>query len=361
MAIEITVPRVGWSMEEGTFGEWLKKEGQQVSAGEPLFSLESDKVMMDVESLDEGFLYLPANAPQSGTVVKVGQLIGYLLTKGEAPPREVPVTPRARRAANELGVNLSALQGTGKGGRIREQDVRGAAGQPEKEQQMPVNALRRAVADRMTRSRQQTAPVTLTRRVDASRLTSLRNRWKLRLQPEPAPSFNDILAKMVAKALGEHPTLAARWEDDRILLPGAMNIAIAVDTEHGLFAPVIRDVANLSLPDVAHRSRTLIEAVRRREIRAGDMQDGVFTISNLGSFGVEAFTPMINSPETAVLGVGAIRWEPVVLPSGQIVAREQMMLSLTFDHRVVDGAPAARFLQTLAALVEEPPPAVYCP
>ena len=109
------------------------------------------------------------------------------------------------------------------------------------------------------------------------------------------------------------------------------------------------------------RSRSLIDAARRREIQAIDMKDGVFTISNLGSFGVEAFTPILNYPETAVLGLGAIRWEPVVLPNGQIVAREQMMLSLTFDHRVVDGAPAARFLQTIAALIEEPPAAVHCP
>ena len=125
--------------------------------------------------------------------------------------------------------------------------------------------------------------------------------------------------------------------------------------------PVIRDVANLTLQEVGHRSRSLIDAVRKREIQANDMKDGVFTISNLGSFGVEAFTPILNSPETAVLGLGAIRWEPVVLPSGQIVAREQMMLSLTFDHRVVDGAPAARFLQTIAALIEEPPAAGSLP
>jgi pyruvate dehydrogenase E2 component (dihydrolipoamide acetyltransferase) len=361
MAIQITIPRLGWSMEEGTFGNWLKNTGEPVHAGEPLFSLESDKVMMDVESLDAGILYLPVDAPQPGGVVKVGQLIGYLLAEGEPPPQEVPVTPRARRIASELGVDLSNLLGSGKGGRVREQDVRAAARQSNTEQQIPVTALRRAVADRMTQSRQQTAPVTLTRRVDASRLTSLRNRWKLRLQPQPAPSFNDIVMKIAAIALSEHPALGGRWEGDRIVLPGAIHIGIAVDTEHGLLAPVIRDVAGLTLLDLAHRSRSLIDSVRRREIQATDMQDGAFTISNLGHLGVEAFTPIINSPETAVLGLGAIRWEPVVLPSGQIVAREQMMLSLTFDHRVVDGAPAARFLQALAALIEEPPPAVHCP
>jgi pyruvate dehydrogenase E2 component (dihydrolipoamide acetyltransferase) len=340
-------------MEEGTFGSWLKNAGEQVQAGEPLFSVESDKVTMDVESLDSGILYLPADAPQPGASVKVGQLIGYLLAEGEPLPTSAPVTPRARRAARELGVNVSNLQGSGKEGRIREQDVRAAA--------VPVTALRRTIAERMTHSQRETAPVTLTRRVDASRLSALRNRWKLRLQPEPAPSINDIVVKVTAIALGEHPALGSRWEEDHIVLPTAIHIAIAVDSEHGLMAPVIQDVANATLLDVGQKSRSLIDAVRKREIQAEDMQDAIFTISNLGSFGVEAFTPILNPPQSAVLGLGAIRWEPVVLPNGQIVAREQMMLSLTFDHRVVDGAPAARFLQTLAALIEEPPSAVHCP
>jgi pyruvate dehydrogenase E2 component (dihydrolipoamide acetyltransferase) len=361
MAIQITVPRLGWSMEEGTFSNWLKSAGEQVQAGEPLFAVESDKVTMDVESLDSGILHLRADAPEPGALVKVGQLIGYLLAEGEAPPQNVPVTPRARRVASELGVDLTDIQGSGKGGRIREQDVRAVAKEPSIEQQIPVTALRRTIAERMTHSRQQTAPVTLTRRVDASRLSSLRNRWKLRVQPEAAPSLTDIVAKLAAIALGEHPALGGRWEGDRIVLPTAIHIGIAVDSEQGLFVPVIRDVADLTLQEVGHRSRSLIDTVRRREIQAGDMKDGVFTISNLGSFGVEAFTPILNYPETAVLGLGAIRWEPVVLQSGQIVAREQMMLSLTFDHRVVDGAPAARFLQRIAALIEEPPAAVHCP
>jgi pyruvate dehydrogenase E2 component (dihydrolipoamide acetyltransferase) len=352
MAIQITLPRLGWSMEEGTFSNWLKSAGEPVLAGEPLFSVESDKVTMDVESLDSGILYLPADAPQPGAVVKVGQLIGYLLAEGEEPPGDVPVTPRARRIASELGVELSDVRGSGKGGRVREEDVRAIAKQPNTERQLPVTALRRTIAERMTQSLRQTAPVTLTRRVDASRLASLRNRWKLRLQPEPAPSLNDIVAKLVAIALGEHPALGGRLESDRIVLPMAIHIGIAVDTEHGLMVPVIRDVANLTLQEVGQRSRSLIDAVRRREVQSSDLKDGVFTISNLGSFGVEAFTPILNFPETAVLGLGAIRWEPAVLQSGQIVAREQMMLSLTFDHRVVDGAPAARFLQTIAALIE---------
>jgi pyruvate dehydrogenase E2 component (dihydrolipoamide acetyltransferase) len=373
MAIEITIPRLGWSMEEGTFSEWLKAAGDKVEVGEPLYSLESDKVTMDVESLDEGLLYLPPGAPEAGTIVKPGQAIAYLLAEGEdaptgsAAPEDVPVTPRARRVAAELGIDPAGLKGSGSGGRIREQDVRGAAAEhraphPSPQQDaIPVTTMRRTIAARMMESRQQTAPVTLTRRVDASRLTALRNRWKLALQPAPAPAFHDIVVKLLAVALSKHPLLSGRWEGDRIALPDGIHIGIAADTEQGLHVPVIRNVPELTLEEVSRRSRELVAAARRRESKADDLTGGVFTVSNLGNYGVEAFTPIINAPETAVLGLGAIRWEPVVLPRGEIVAREQMMLSLTFDHRVVDGAPAARFLQTVAELIEEPPAAVHCP
>lgn len=364
MPIEITIPRLGWSMEEGTFAEWLRQPGEKIEAGELLFAVESDKVTMEVESFDSGILHVPPDAPQRGDVVRVGQLIGYLLAEGEAPPGKAPVTPRARRVAAELGVDLTALRGSGKGGRIREQDVLAAAPAPRTlpaapAHAVPVSGTRRTIAARMVESRHQTAPVTLTRRVDASRLTALRNRWKLALQPGPAPAFHDIVVKLAAIALGKHPMLGGRWHDDRIELPASIDIGVAVDTDHGLLVPVIRNAPGLTLEEVARASRALTEAARRREIKGEDLEGGVFTISNLGGFGVEAFTPIIKFPETAVLGLGAIRWEPAVLPSGQIVAREQMMLSLTFDHRVVDGAPAARFLQTIAQLMEEPPADVH--
>ena len=168
------------------------------------------------------------------------------------------------------------------------------------------------------------------------------------------PSYNDIVVKLVANALRSHPMLAGRWDGDRILVPEAIHIGVAVDTDHGLLVPVIRDVSELSLFEVARQSRTLIEATRTRLLKSDDMQGGCFTLSNLGSFGIEAFTPIINYPETAVLGLGAIIREPAVLEDGQVGVREQMTLSLTFDHRVVDGASGARFLQTLRQAVENP-------
>jgi pyruvate dehydrogenase E2 component (dihydrolipoamide acetyltransferase) len=389
MPIEITVPRLGWSMEEGTFTGWLKQNGDPVSAGEPLFAMESEKVTLDVESLDNGILCVPPGAPMPGAIVVVGQRLGFLLAPGEPAPETLsarkpaasslpesavsapgplalrdgrtPVTPRARRVAAELGVDTTSLRGSGRGGRIREADVRAASRLVAQAGAIPITTRRRSIARHMMESRQNTAPVTLTSRADATALVALRTQWKLEPAPGPVPSYTDILAKLVAIALESHPALGGRWESDHIVLPEKAHIGIAVDTPEGLLVPVLRDVAASSLADLARRSRELIEAARARRLRADDLTGGAFSITNLGGFGIDAFTSIINFPETAVLGVGAIRKETVVLENGEIGVREQMTLSLTFDHRVVDGAPAARFLQALVQLIEVPPPAVHYP
>jgi pyruvate dehydrogenase E2 component (dihydrolipoamide acetyltransferase) len=219
---------------------------------------------------------------------------------------------------------------------------------------VPVTAQRRTIAERMMSSLKNTAPVTLTCRCDATNLVALRSEYKLAAGNPIVPSFTDIIAKLAAIALGSHPMLAGRWEGERILLPDAIHIGIAVDTGHGLLVPVVRNVSELSLLEVSRRSRDLIEAARSRRLKSDDMQGGCFTLSNLGGFGIEAFTPIINYPETAVLGLGAILRAPAVLEDGQLGIREQITLSLTFDHRVVDGAPAARFLQALRQGIEKP-------
>ncbi|MBM3796978.1 MAG: 2-oxo acid dehydrogenase subunit E2 [Acidobacteria bacterium] len=368
MAIEITVPRLGWSMEEGAFAGWLKNPGDTVTPGEPLFAVESDKVTMDVESLDAGTLYIPPGAPERGDVVYVGQLLGYLLAAGEAAPvhsavaaaapvpapaahapapapaaaerRVGAVTPRARRIAAELGVDTSALTGTGRDGRIREADVRAAASSGQ-----PLSATRRTIAARLSESHARTVPVTLTTRADATALTALR----------PQASYNAILAKLAATALARHPQLAARWDASgaNLVPPGAaIHIGIAVDTPQGLVVPVLRNAATAPLADLDRRLRELIAAAQSRRLQPADVSGAAFSISNLGAFGIDAFTPVINYPETAILGVGAIRQEAVVLASGGIAVRPMMTLSLTFDHRATDGAPAARFLQTLVDLIE---------
>jgi len=254
------------------------------------------------------------------------------------------------------GVDLRTVTGTGRGGRIRESDVLEAAG---KTPTAPVTAgpvvrgLRRTIAERMVHSKTMTAPVTLTTRADASALVALRAAWKAQSRT-PLPGYHDVLIKLVADALREHPALNARWEDDRIVQPETVNIGLAVDTPEGLLVPVVRDVAALTLEQVAARTAELAARARKRKLSAAELSGGTFTITNLGGMGVDAFTPIINHPECAVLGIGRITREPVV-DGAKVVVGDRLWLSLTFDHRIVDGAPAARFLDALRRLLETPP------
>ncbi|HUY93423.1 MAG TPA: 2-oxo acid dehydrogenase subunit E2 [Pirellulales bacterium] len=437
MAIEITVPRLGWSMDEGRFSEWLKREGEWVDKGQMLFVLEGDKAAQEIESFDEGTLSLSPASPQPGDVVKVGQVIGRLLAKGEAPPaaeaapkaisshagpavrrlardrgvdlarlsgsgpggrilaedveaacapaaplaaavgsannggasnversaKSTVASPRARRTAKQLGVDWTVLSGTGRNGRIRERDVQAAASAGAQaqasgaaERSTALSPLRRTIAERMTASLRSTAPVTLTTKLDAANLLNLRRQFKAASQSAdlPVPSLTDLIVKLAAAALARHPSLNSRWEEDRIVEPAGIHIGVAVDTEAGLLVPVIRDVQDLGVKQIAERSKDLIARARTRKLAVDELRGGTFTISNLGAFGIDAFTPIINLPETAVLGVGAIRREAVVSADDKIAPGDVLTLSLTFDHRVVDGAPAARFLQTLVATIENP-------
>jgi pyruvate dehydrogenase E2 component (dihydrolipoamide acetyltransferase) len=219
--------------------------------------------------------------------------------------------------------------------------------------EVPITTMRRTIATRMVNSLNNTAPVTITCRCDATQLVTLREQLKAACASS-VPSYTDIIAKITASALIANPLLTARWDTERLLMPEHIHIGIAVDTDAGLLVPVLRDVSTSSLTAIANQSIQLIEAARAGRLSSADMQGGCFTISNLGSFGIEAFTPIINYPETAILGLGAILREPVALEDGTLTSRQQMTLSLTFDHRILDGAPAARFLQTLRQRIESP-------
>ncbi|MCY2977081.1 MAG: dihydrolipoamide acetyltransferase family protein [Planctomycetota bacterium] len=438
MVHEITIPRLGWSMEEGVFSGWLKQDGDTIRQGDPLFELEGEKAVQEIESLDAGILRIPANSPQPGSVVKVGAVVGYLVAEGESLPvgetqdalaidrgskllskgtpslpsetvagdaalppaagpavrrraREAGValdqiagtgrggrilaedielassqplpsplptvaSPRARRVAAERKIDWTQLTGTGVGGRIREQDVLAARRAPDSGRRTPLTSRRKVIAQRMVASRQQTVPVTLTTKADAANLVNLREQFKTTSRESPIPSYQDIITKLVAGALRRHTLLAGRWDEDAIVLPAEneVHIGMAVDTDDGLLVPVLRNAAQLSLIELAARSRQLVGQARAGKLTAADMQGSVFTITNLGAFGIDAFTPIINFPETAILGLGSIRREPVVLDDGSIVSRHQLTLSLTFDHRVLDGAPAARFLQDIATAIANP-------
>lgn len=392
MAYEIVVPRLGWSMEEGTFISWLKKDGDRVQRGEALFELEGEKALQDIEAVDEGILRIPTSGPTKGSVVKIGAVIGYLVAAGESmpnaklslqdevaspqsvnrapddshvPPIAAPsvkrfASPRARRVASELEIDWTRLSGTGGSGRIRESDVRAAAAQGVEltceitnGQRLPLTNRRRIISKRMLASRQSTVPVTLTTKADATNLVKLRDQYKTLGGSTRIPSYQDIITKLVAVTLQRHPMLAGRWEVDEIVIPAdnQLHLGMAVDAEDGLVVPVIRNVGELTLDELSQQSSQMVEKARAGKLVAADMQGGVFTITNLGAFGIDAFTPIINSPETAILGLGAIRLDPFVLDDGVIVARHQLALSLTFDHRIVDGAPAARFLQAVVNLI----------
>jgi pyruvate dehydrogenase E2 component (dihydrolipoamide acetyltransferase) len=410
MAITITIPRLGWNMDQGVFIGWLKQDGETIRPGDPLFTLEGEKATQDIEASDAGILRIPSTAPSAGDTVDVGVVIGYLLGPGEAEPvglsagaengaeresvgavvtvapeavvvdergttsdrRDRPrSSPLARRVARELGVDWTRLRGSGCTGRIRKVDVVAAAraradeASPSSSQfdgvaitgrSIPIGPTRRTIAARMVESRRTTAPVTLNTTADATNLVNLRAQFKAASPSgRELPSYTDFLVKLTAMALKDHPMLHARWDGDRLVIPDEPHIGIAVDTDDGLVVPVIRGAGVLGLGAIVLLAQDLVKRARERRLRPDEMQGGTFTITNLGSFGVETFTPIINPPQCAVLGIGRIVREPV-MNGDQIVARERMGLSLTFDHRIVDGALAARFLQSLVRLIENPGP-----
>lgn len=395
-------------MDEGVFGEWLMADGDAVEPGDPIFTLESDKAVQEIEAVDGGTLHILPDGPQEGDTVTVGTLIAFLLAAGEDAPtpadiaaasaalsgednsetafvaaaatEHVPastpavaasgshseqaatakrpaISPRAARLAGQLGVDWSTLAGSGRNGRIRERDIQAAAGGRSStaaaSPKRISGSLRRTIAERMLHSVQNTAPVTLTTRVDATNLVSLREQFKS-LHAEVVPGYHDIIAKLAAAALEAHPIMNCQWHDGEIVEPDGVHIGIAVDTEAGLLVPVIRNCDELSLMDLARQSSDQIVRARDRRCSGEELSGGTFSITNLGAFGIDAFAPIINTPQTAVLGIGAIRREPVVLADDRIAPRDQLTLSLTFDHRIVDGAPAARFLQDLATSLENP-------
>lgn len=388
MATEITIPRLGWSMEEGTFVEWLKQDGEVVTVGEPLFALESDKALQEIEAVDVGILYITPHGPKPGDVVSVGAVVGYILQDQEQPPvlkevapkvasrqaepkpapqpgstphteRSTPrISPRALRIAQAKGIDWTQLQGTGRTGRIRERDVLNAVGSESMASTLdvsgtlrPVSSLRRTIARRLQASARETVPVTLTTKLNAESLAALRDRLK-REMPDRVPSYGNIIACCAATLLKDCPELNACWRDDGLYLYSEINIAFAVDTDTGLMVPVIRDADRLPLTELSRQTKELARLAREGRLTPQQASGGTLTITNLGMFDIDAFTPIISPQQSAVLGIGRLVDEPVVR-DGQIVIGKTLTLSLTFDHRVLDGAPAARWLQQLSHCLQQ--------
>jgi len=424
VAIEIVMPRLGWNMEVGTVVEWLKHDGDAITAGEYLFLVESDKSTTEVEALDSGTLRIPGNQLRLGEELPVGAILAYLVQGDESLPvagaasrppgaalaapvapesaapepiasaagntaptrrRRSPVaSPRAVRIARQLGVNWNTLTGTSQSGRIVEQDVRAAfaratppvtaatlpapaASTPAttpppvpRGTPTPLSPTRRLIGARMAQSAHTAAAVTLTTEADASALVRVRADLAGALAERggtvPSPSYNDFFARLVAVALREFPDLNASLTDEGIVRHDAVHMGFAVDTERGLLVPVLRDVQARSVQALAVESARLIAEARSGSIAATDLQDGTFTITNLGMYDIDAFTPIINPPQCAILGIGRIVARPVVTDeeAGTVAVRRMVALSLTFDHRLVDGGPAAQFLQRIKQFVERP-------
>jgi pyruvate dehydrogenase E2 component (dihydrolipoamide acetyltransferase) len=272
-----------------------------------------------------------------------------------------PITPVARRMAQEAGLDWQRLTGSGPGGRITRGDVTRAletvakaasvdARIKEVAESIPLRSVRAVIAERMARSVTTTAHVTLTAEADATDLVELRRRL---VQDGVKISYNDLLLYILGRALREHPQLNASMGEDSIQVWQRIHIGLAVDTDRGLLVPVIRDVDQKGLLQLAEETPSLVERTRAGQCTPEELGGGTFTLTNLGMFGIDSFTPLINLPECAVLGVGRIKRQPVMLGE-EVVGRQMVWLSLTFDHRLVDGGPAARFLQRVVQLVERP-------
>jgi len=267
-------------------------------------------------------------------------------------------TPLARKVAAELGVPLTQVVATG--ARVTADDVRAAAQVPvtppaAEVEIVPLSGVRAVIADRMVTSTRTTAAVTLQSVVDATQLVALRNKLKMALAEELGfnVGYNDLLAVIVARCLAEFPYMNVRIEESGMRRLKEVNLGRAVDSDRGLLVPVIRNADRLTIKEFAVKFRELVARAREGKALHDDLTGGSFTLTNLGMFGVDAFTPIIRLPECAILGVGRIHPEPAIV-GGEIVVRQRMWLSLTFDHRLVDGGPAARFLQCIARYVEEP-------
>jgi pyruvate dehydrogenase E2 component (dihydrolipoamide acetyltransferase) len=375
MAVKVIMPKLGMAMTEGTVVKWLKPDGARVEKGERIAVVMSKKIIYEVEAPASGIL---RHAAAEKEVKAVGEVIAYIAEPGEvipelekapaAPPvAEVPVeapapkeilaTPAAKRLAKEHGVDLSQIKGTGPGGRITEKDVmafveaRKAPPPPPRPpaKVIPFIGMRQAIAERMTQSLQTMAQVTITTEIDATELVRMREQ----LKGEFELTYTDMVVKAAAIALKKHPLLNSTLIGDEIHLLDEVHIGVAVALEGGLIVPVVRDADKKSLREIAAETRRLAEGARAGTLTVDEVTGSTFTVTNLGMYGVDIFTPIINPPEVAILGVGRIVEKPS-FQQGQVVPRAMMHLSLTFDHRIVDGAPAAEFLRTVKELLENP-------
>jgi pyruvate dehydrogenase E2 component (dihydrolipoamide acetyltransferase) len=400
MATEVKLPRLGQGMESGTIVKWLKAEGERVEKGEPLYELDTDKVTQEVEADASGVLLKIAVAEGE---VPVGRTIAVIGAQGEevsvsvddgapsqmpasAPTREpedvrdraavaearpqapleasrtngrIKASPLARRIARERGIDLAQVRGTGPEGRVVAEDVERAAAAPaaaptvslDEIESRPLTSVRRTIARRLTEA--WTVPAfQLTISADMTRAQTLLEKQRAAHQ-DVRVTTGDILTKLTASALMRHREVNAQFADGAIRIFPSADIGIAVAAPQGLVVPVIRSCERLTVAEIAAVRTDLVDRARNARLQSADLEGGTFTISNLGMYGVEQFIAVLNPPQAAILAVGAIQ-DTVVAVDGQPAVRPVLTLTLTCDHRAVDGATGAEFLQTLKAMLEEP-------
>jgi pyruvate dehydrogenase E2 component (dihydrolipoyllysine-residue acetyltransferase) len=413
MSNQVTLPRLGQGMESGTIVRWLKSEGEKVEKGDPLYELDTEKVTQEVEAESSGVL-LKILAGE-GEEIEVGKAIAVIGEEGEevaepeaeaeeptevteeepaeegepAPDREderergreagpegpsepeqranggrVKASPLARRIAKERGIDLAQLRGTGPEGRIVAEDVERVGAGPAKAapaatpvsgevETVKLNQMRKTIARRMTEAWQAPA-FQISMSADMSASIRLREALLERVEEGGVrPTYSDILTKVVALALMRHRDMNAHFAGDEVHLFPTANIGIAVAIPHGLVVPVIPSCEAKSIPEIALARADVVERTRAGKLKSEDLENGTFTISNLGMYGVERFTAVLNPPQAGILAVGAIEERPVVV-EGELEIQPRMDLTLTVDHRSVDGATASEFLRTAKAFLEEP-------
>jgi pyruvate dehydrogenase E2 component (dihydrolipoyllysine-residue acetyltransferase) len=408
----ITMPKLSDTMVEGTIARWKKKQGDTIETGDILAEVETDKATMEMEAFDDGVLkeiYV-----NDGGVAKVGEKIALVLAEGEspdgadaapaakteeapaaqpaqskaAPPPAAPApaapsgarvkaSPLAKKIAAERGVGLDNIQGSGPGGRIVAKDIpeKGAAPAAaapaaaapaaapkiqavpgEGDKRVPLTGMRRVIAERLLASKTQLPHFYLTIEVDASSLMRLRKELNSANEAAGLPKLtvNDFILLAVARAASSHPYINASWAGDAIIQYASVNISVAVAVDEGLVTPVIRDANKLSLKEISAAVKDLAKRARDKKLKPEEYQGGTITVSTLGAYGIEQFFAIINPPQAAILAIGAIVKKPVVNAKGEIVVGERMAISLSGDHRVVDGAVGSEYLGTLRKLIENP-------
>lgn len=377
MATSVIMPALEMAQETGRLVRWYKLEGEMVTRGEMLMAIETDKAVVELEAEASGIL--SAVAAKEGDVVNVGQVIAWLLAPGEAPPADaartisgrqatapppqatlgspqkpagtgerVLLSPKARRLAAERGVDVNSVIGSGPGGAVVAGDL--AAAQPSSEEPGRVWQI---MADRVTSSWTSVPHFFLTRDVDATAMSAARAGCAEQVPSEAGESVTatDLLVAIVARVLRKHARLNASWAEGTIRYHNEINIGIAVAVERGLVVPVIHGADRLPIHDIAKRRRDVIARAKADRLQPADLAQGTMTISNLGMFGIDSFSAIVNAPQAAILAVGRIT-ERVVAHEGRVVVCPRMTLTLSCDHRVVDGARGAEFLRDLADAIE---------